>query len=83
MKRKTKKKIRPECQKCDERGMVENTPKIPGVYSAHSCSCGKNQRLMKARFKNVSFTDLMNYGLARVEYKKQLSNCFHNIPRKK
>ena len=49
------------CTKCDERGHIQDTP-----HSSHSCPCGKYNRQMEAKFKNVSIEDLLAYGRARV-----------------
>jgi hypothetical protein len=56
-----------KCNKCDERGMIQDDK-----YSAHSCSCGKNNRLMEESMKDVKIEDLLAYGRARIEQKKKL-----------
>ena len=64
--------MKTKCNKCDERGMIIDTPSPS--YSAHSCPCGESHRLMEEKFKNVSIEDLLNYGRARAEEKGRLSN---------
>lgn len=53
-----------ECNKCDERGMIVEIKN--GAHYGHSCDCGKYQKLMKERFKDVSIMDLLAYGRQRV-----------------
>jgi hypothetical protein len=61
-----------DCTLCDERGMIAD-PVIKGASS--SCDCGKYNRLMKEKFKDVSIEELMAYGRMRVEEKKLQVNC--------
>lgn len=49
------------CTKCDERGHIQYNE-----HSSHSCPCGKYNRQMETKFKNVSIEDLLAYGRARV-----------------
>lgn len=51
------------CKKCDETGHIREIKN--GGYHGYSCPCGKYNRIMEAKFKNVSIEDLLAYGRAR------------------
>jgi len=55
-----------DCNKCDERGMIADK-KIKGA--AYSCKCGKSNRLMEKRLKDVPIHELVAYLDARNGYK--------------
>lgn len=47
--------MKEKCDKCDERGMIDD-----GGGAAHSCPCGKYNRIMEKVFKGLSIADLFN-----------------------
>lgn len=49
-----------ECKKCDETGHIVDVNTL-GHYEAHSCPCGKYNRIMKEKFKDVSLGELIAY----------------------
>jgi len=61
--------MKKKCTKCDKRGMVKDGP-----YSAHSCDCGKYQKLMNKQFKNIKIENLLAYGMMRIEEKRKQNN---------
>jgi len=52
------------CNKCDERGMIQDSK-----YSSHSCECGLNNRLMAKIFEDVEIGELLAYGKKRKKEK--------------
>ena len=55
------------CNKCDNRGMVPDSP-----CSAHSCECGKDNRLMEEYFKGWTLGDLVAYKNRRLVEKGKI-----------
>ena len=65
-----------DCTKCDERGMIAD-PKIKGA--AHSCECGKYNRIIKERFEGVKIEDLIKYARIRIQDKKEGRSLAGNL----
>ena len=55
-----------KCNKCDERGYINDSLEPTKYHSDHSCECGWAIEQSMLKFKDVKIEDLLAYGRARV-----------------
>lgn len=58
--------MKQKCEKCDERGYINDSLEPEKYHSAHSCECGWAIEQSMKKFEGISIDELLAYGHKRV-----------------